>query len=137
MDQGGQSAREMSPADKVRENSYLRSKIQPLLPQGTDPAEAAEGYKKLDHFVASAHLTKNLDIAFDKFKSQFLGATENSLEKTVHLLKPGLAHEKVTEEVARAESQARENIETAQREQQAADRQPGQGQEKRPMPGRP
>ena len=136
-DQAGQSAREMSPSDKVRENSHLRSKIEPLLPQGMDPVQAAEGYKDLEHFVASAHITKNLEIAFDQFKSRFLASTDNTLEKTVRMLKPALAEDKVAQEVARAETQARENIQAAEREHQASAGQQEEGQQKRPMAGRP
>ena len=106
-----QAQTEKKPADQIRENTYLKSKIEPLLPSGTDPIAAAEGFHKLDHFVASANITKNLDIPFSEFKAKVLGDSHGSLDKAVMALKPELSHEKVTTEVSKAQGQAKELIE--------------------------
>jgi hypothetical protein len=131
--QGMQSSQETKPADEVRENSYLRSKIEPLLPADTDPIEAAEGFMKLDHFVASANASKNLTLSFDRLKSEFLGAANGSLNRAIHSLKPDFSQDRVTQEVAKAEGQAREQIESARNEYRAAGESSGQGE--RPVPG--
>jgi len=131
MGQAMQSSHEMKPADEVRENSYLRSKIQPLLPADTDAAEAAEGFMKLDHFVASANASKNLELSFEQLKSQFLGPASGSLNRAIHSLKPDFSQDKVTQETAKAETQAREQIDSARSEYRAAN--PSSGE--RPVPG--
>ena len=134
-----QSTQETNPADEVRENSHLRAKIEPLLPEGTDPVAAAEGFKKLDQFVASANVSKNLEIVFDRLKSEMLGPAEGELDKAIHSLKPDLSHAEVAEHVARANSMAREQIDAAMEEQRAANeqRKEAEEQDERPVPGRP
>jgi hypothetical protein len=133
MGQTMQSSHEMKPADEVRENSYLRSKIQPLLPADTDPIQAAEGFMKLDHFVASANASKNLELSFERLKSQILGPANGSLNRAIHSLKPDFSQDRVTQETAKAETQAREQIESARSEHRAASA--GSDHAERPVPG--
>lgn len=111
---------EMTPAQKVQQDSYLREKIELLLPEGVDAVEAAEGFKELEQFVASAHLSKNLDITFDKLKAEVVGPAEGKLDKALSTLKPDMSEDRVREEVAKAQRQTAEVIEAASREAQEA-----------------
>lgn len=140
--QASNQPEEMTVAQKVQQDSYLRSKIEPLLPSGTDPVEAAEGFKKLEEFVASANIAKNLDITFDKLKAEVVGPAEGKLDKALHTLKPDMSDDKVGEEVAKAERQTVEILEAASREAQMAKgpvetEEPEEEGDNSPAPGQP
>ncbi len=109
---------EMTVAQIVEQDRYLRSKIEPLLPSGADPVEAAEGFKKLEEFLASANIAKNLELTFDKLKAEVVGPAEGKLDKALHTLKPDLSEDTVREEVAKAERQTAQILEAASREAQ-------------------
>jgi hypothetical protein len=109
---------EMTVAKIVEQDRHLRSKIEPLLPSGADPVEAAGGFKKLEEFVASANIAKNLELSFDKLKAEVVGPAEGKLDKALRTLKPDLSEDAVREEVAKAERQTVEVIDAASREAQ-------------------
>jgi hypothetical protein len=75
-------------AGKLSSNSQLASKLQALLPPGTDLQTAAEGFKNLGQFVAAVHVSNNLGISFDDLKAKMTGPDAVSLGKAIHQLQP-------------------------------------------------
>ncbi len=72
----------------LSENRQLSSKLQALLPPGTNLQEAAKGFKNLGQFVATVHVSHNLDIPFDELRSKMTGPHSESLGKAIHALRP-------------------------------------------------
>lgn len=72
----------------LTQNTKLASKLQALLPPGTDLQTAAAGFKNLGQFVAAVHVSKNLGIPFDQLKSTMLGPPPESLGKAIKTLDP-------------------------------------------------
>lgn len=77
-----------SASTRLAENTKLASKLQSLLPPGTDLQAAAQGFKNLGQFVAAVHVSKNLGIPFDQLKAKMVGPPAESLGKAIHELKP-------------------------------------------------
>jgi hypothetical protein len=75
-------------ADLLSQNSKLSSKLQSLLPAGTDLTAASSGFKNLGQFVAAVHVSHNLGIPFDQLKAKMIGPPKESLGQAVHALKP-------------------------------------------------
>lgn len=102
-----------TPSQKLMENPKLSSKLQPLLPDGTNVQEAASKFKDLGEFVAAVHISKNLDIPFDQFKDKV--TTGDSLGKAIKELKPDMNHKDIKSEVKKGKKQAKEDIKTSHR----------------------
>jgi len=96
-----------SVSQKLASNTKLASKLQSLLPPGTDLQTAAQGFKNLGQFVAAVHVSHNLAIPFDQLKSKMLGPPSESLGKAIHDLKP-TANAKA--EVKKAEHEAHQDL---------------------------
>lgn len=75
-------------AAKLTKNTQLASKLQSLLPPGTDLLTAAQGFKNLGQFVAAVHVSHDLGIPFDQLKAKLTGPGAESLGKAIHDLKP-------------------------------------------------
>jgi hypothetical protein len=75
-------------SQKLSSNTKLASKLQGLLPPGTDLQTAASGFKNLGQFVAAVHVSHNLGIPFDQLKAKMQGPPTESLGKAIHELKP-------------------------------------------------
>ena len=75
-------------ADKLEDNTKLASKLQGLLPAGTNLQLAAQGFKNLGQFVAAVHVSHNLGIPFDQLKAKMMGPPKESLGKAISQLKP-------------------------------------------------
>ena len=75
-------------SEKLTDNTKLASKLQSLLPAGTNLQQAAEGFKNLGQFVAAVHVSHNLGIPFDQLKAKMMGPPKESLGQAVHALKP-------------------------------------------------
>jgi hypothetical protein len=75
-------------SDHLSSQSKLSSKLQSLLPAGTDLKTASSGFKNLGQFVAAVHVSNNLGIPFDQLKAKMTGDHAESLGKAVHELKP-------------------------------------------------
>jgi hypothetical protein len=84
----------------------LVTKLQPLLPPGTDMQVAATGFKNLGEFVAAVHVSHNLNIPFDQLKLRMTGTEPKSLGQAIKELKPSANAEA---EVKRAEAQAKKD----------------------------
>jgi len=77
-------------AAKLAKNTQLASKLQALLPPGTNLTAAAAGFKNLGQFVAAVHAAKDLGIPFDQLKAKLTGPGAENLGKAITDLKPGI-----------------------------------------------
>src|SRR5262249_49862424 len=59
-------------SQKLVANTKLASKLQGLLPPGTNLQTASSGFKNLGQFVAAVHVSHNLGIPFDQLKAKML-----------------------------------------------------------------
>lgn len=72
----------------LTQNTKLASKLQSLLPAGTNLQTAAAGFKNLGQFVAAVHVSHNLGIPFDQLKTAMIGPPAQSLGKAIQQLQP-------------------------------------------------
>jgi hypothetical protein len=90
----------------LTQNTKLSSRLESLLPAGTNVQEAAQGYDNLGQFVAAVHVSKNLDIPFHDLKAEMMSG--KSLGQAIHELKPSAnAHA----EAVKANEQALKDME--------------------------
>jgi hypothetical protein len=101
------SRSEMS--SKLSENSALATRLQGMLPAGTDLLTAADGFRNFGQFVAAVQLSKNQNIAFDLLKTEMVTGNK-SLSDAVHTLKPELSESEVNAEAKKAENQASQDM---------------------------
>lgn len=94
-------------SQKLASNKQLASKLQGLLPPGTDLNAAAAGFKNLGQFVAAVHVSHNLGIPFDQLKSKMIGPPSESLGKAISQLKPDT---NAKAETKKAESEAKDDM---------------------------
>lgn len=80
------------------------SKVQPLLPAGTDIATASNGFKNVGQFIAAVHVSNNLSIPFDQLKTKMTSTPAESLGQAIHNLKPDANS---ANEVKKAQKQAK------------------------------
>lgn len=93
-------------ADLLMQNTKLSSKLQGLLPAGTNLQEASKGFEHLGQFVSAVHVSHNLGIPFDQLKAKLMAG--KSLGQAIHELKPGVDARK---EAIRANEHALEDME--------------------------
>jgi len=103
----GKDSKGSSVSDHLEDNTKLASKLQSLLPAGTNLQQAAQGFKNLGQFVAAVHVSHNLGIPFDQLKAKMIGPPKESLGDAIHALKP-TANAK--EEAKKGEKQAKHDI---------------------------
>jgi len=94
-------------SDQLSDNSKLSSKLQSLLPSGTNLQMAAQGFKNLGQFVAAVHVAHNLGISFDELKAKMIGPPKESLGKAIHALKPDANS---SEETKKGEKEAKQDM---------------------------
>jgi len=102
--------------ERFQNDAAFRSKIQSLLPPGTDLKTAESGFKNHGQFIAALHVCKNLNIPFDQLKAKMTGVTATStvqtsstavsLGKAIHALRPGMSVTQANVEAKKAEKQA-------------------------------
>ena len=103
--------------ERMQNDAAFRSKIQSLLPPGTDIKTAESGFKNHGQFIAALHVCKNLNIPFDQLKAKMTGVTATSstvqtsptavsLGKAIHALRPGMSANQANGEAKKAEKQA-------------------------------
>jgi hypothetical protein len=96
-----------TPDQLLANNTKLSSKLQSLLPAGTNLQQAAQGFKNLGQFVAAVHVSHNLGIPFDQLKTKMIGPPTESLGQAIHALKPAANS---TEESKKGEKQAKQDM---------------------------
>lgn len=89
-------------------NTKLSSRLQGLLPAGTNLQDAAQGFEHLGQFVAAVHVSHNLGIPFDQLKAKTVGPSAVSLGQAIRELKPNV---NAREEAVKANEQAVEDME--------------------------
>jgi hypothetical protein len=104
---GGSNNSPSSIGEKLTDNTKLASKLQSLLPAGTDLQMASQGFKNLGQFVAAVHVSHNLGIPFDQLKAKMIGPPKESLGKAIEQLKP-TANSKT--ETKKANDQAKQDM---------------------------
>lgn len=72
----------------LTQNTKLSSKLESLLPAGTNLQDASKGFKNLGQFVAAVHVANNLGIPFDQLKAAMTGPPAKSLGQAIQQLKP-------------------------------------------------
>lgn len=105
-----------SAGELLAQNTKLSSKLQSLLPAGTDLQQAAAGFKNLGAFVSAVHVSHNLGIPFDQLKAKMTGPDSESLGKAIRDLRPDV---KAKAEAKRAHKQAEHDFAEAQRDANA------------------
>jgi hypothetical protein len=88
MSRSGSSLGKQSPTEILSRNTHLSSRLQSLLPPGTNLNKAASGFKNLGQFVAAVHVSHNLGIPFSSLKSKMISG--DSLGKAIHTLNPNV-----------------------------------------------
>jgi hypothetical protein len=78
-----------NPDQVLSHNPKLSSRLQTLLPTGTDVAKAASGFKNLGQFVSAVHVAHNLNIPFSELKERMISG--DSLGQAIHGLKPDVS----------------------------------------------
>jgi hypothetical protein len=106
MHRSGSSLGKQSPSTILSRNTHLSSKLQSLLPAGTNLNQAASGFKNLGQFVAAVHVSHNLDIPFSSLKSKMMSG--DTLGKSIHSLKPRV---NAKEEAKKADKQSKRDLE--------------------------
>src|SRR5947208_14003966 len=97
-------------SQQLSHNTKLASKLQGLLPAGTNVQQASQGFKNLGQFVAAVHVSHNLGIPFDQLKAKMTGSSPESMGKAIHDLKPS-ADSKA--ETKKAEKEATHDMDDA------------------------
>lgn len=100
-------SKESSVSERLSDNTKLASKLQSLLPAGTNLQQASQGFKNLGQFVAAVHVSHNLGIPFDQLKAKMVGPPAESLGKAIQQLKPTT---NAKTEVKKATKQADQDI---------------------------
>lgn len=91
-------------------NSKLTSNLASVL--GVDSKTLisdASGYKNLGLFAATVHVSKNLNIPFDRLNTA-MSANHGNLGKAIHSLQPKLSKKQVKSDVSTAKHQASQDI---------------------------
>lgn len=120
MTRSTERAQSATVSQALEKNSQLSSRLQALLPTGTNLADAAAGFKNTGQFIAAVHVSNNLGIPFDGLKTELLAG--DSLGKSIQTLKPNLSKSEVTAEVKKAKDAAKVDMKatTQQRESKAS-----------------
>ena len=92
---------------KISEHPKLASKLQSLLPAGTNLDGAASGFKNAGQFVAAVHVSHNLNIPFDQLKEKMI-TDHKSLGGAIRELKPDMTKDAANDEAQKAVTQAKE-----------------------------
>jgi hypothetical protein len=103
---GDRSTASISPKE-LSINDKLVGKLKLLLPEGTDPRVAANGFQDLKDFVATVRAANNLKVPFNELKHKMGDGSSKELQKAIHALKPDV-DPKV--ELKKASEQAKQDI---------------------------
>ena len=90
---------------QLERNTKLASRLQGVLPEGTNLQEAGNGFKNLGDFVAAAHVSHNLGIPFGDLKAKIAGG--KNLGEAIHELRPEADHNAAAR---KAQQQARKDL---------------------------
>ncbi len=103
----------LAASQALQKSPELSSRLQVLLPAGTNVPDAAVGFKNFGEFVSAVHVSHNLDIPFDSLKKEMLA--QGSLGKALQTLKPDVPRAERVKEVKRARTEARQEVKAAEK----------------------
>src|SRR5438552_6390121 len=98
--------------ERIERNTALKTKVEGMLPAGTNLKTAASGFRNQGQFIAALHVSKNLGIPFDQLKAKMTGSDPMSLGQAIHALKPNMSENGVHKEAEKAELEAKADIKT-------------------------
>ncbi len=105
---GPQAGRSMAAARALEKSPELGSRLQTLLPEGTNVSDAAAGFDNLGRFVSAVRVSNNLGVPFDALKQKMMSGS--SLRQAVQKLKPDMPRQEMDREMKRAENQAKADL---------------------------
>lgn len=79
-----------SPETILQRDTKLSSKLDGLLPAGSNAQQACSGFKNLGGCVSAIHVSHNLGIPFGNLKARLTGTTPEKLGQAIHDMKPGV-----------------------------------------------
>jgi hypothetical protein len=88
-------------------NSRLDARLQTLVPAGSTPQQACQGFGELGGCIAALHVASNLHVPFDDLKSRMTATDPSSLGEAIHALRPDVDARHAQHE---AEKQARRDL---------------------------
>jgi len=94
--------------DRIDRSPRLASKLQKMLPAGTNLKQSASGFKDERRFISAVHVSNNLRIPFTQLKAKITGKRPVSMEAAIHELRPNLGKARAKAEAEKGERQARE-----------------------------
>ena len=100
-------AKSTNVGQRISEHPRLASKLQSLLPAGTNLDAAANGFKNMGQFGAAVHVSHNLNIPFDQLKEKMV-TDHKSLGGAIRELKPDMTKDAANDEAQKAVTQAKE-----------------------------
>jgi len=106
---GTMRAAHTSASTRLTNNPALSKRIQPLLPSGMTAAAGSAGFRNQGQFIAALHVSKNLNIPFDRMT----GDHAESLGRAIHDLRPSLSKSEVRKDVRVAQRQAGRDMDAA------------------------
>jgi hypothetical protein len=92
---------------RIEGNEKLSSRLQGLLPDGMTFETASAGFKNLGLFIATLHVSENLDIPFEELQTRMTGDGHMSLGEAIHDWNNEMPEPEVNAEVKKAEGQAK------------------------------
>ena len=98
--------------DRITANSGLDSKVQALLPSGVALKDATAGFKNMGQFLASLHVSHNLNIPFDRLQKEIVEG--KSLGRAIEDLSPSTSKNEIKSQVKSAEAQAKEDMKASE-----------------------
>jgi len=93
--------------DRIERNPELKTKLADMLPPGTNLKAAASGFKNQGQFIAALHVSKNLNIPFNRLKARMTGSHPQSLGQAIQDLKPNMPAQDVKKAAEKAEKEAK------------------------------
>jgi hypothetical protein len=103
---GSTQSQKPSPQQLLDQNKNLTANLQKLLPAGTTPQQACQGFTNLGRCVAAIHVAHNLGIPFSDLAGKLTGPGSESLGKAIQDLRPQAnagAEKKKAEKQAKAD----------------------------------
>ena len=103
---GSTQSQKPSVQDLLNDNTKLTANLQKLLPAGTTPQQACQGFTNLGRCVAAIHVAHNLGITFSDLAGKLTGPNSESLGKAIQDLRPQTnagAEKKKAEKQAKAD----------------------------------
>ena len=102
---GSQMSGRHTVSEQITDNPKLSSRLESLLPAGTNLQQAAGGFKNLGGFVAATHVSHNLGIPLDQLKTVMTSG--KSLGEAIHEFRPDVDHKA---EAKKATDQAKKTM---------------------------